>query len=106
MKYNHNKNLVKNAKVLRKDMTKEERHLWYDYLRNKNGQYLPNPELAEVWNAASAAVMKIDKNLGNTLYNKSRFWLDPQLYINLNREVDVIELNEIVDEMERLRKKL
>ena len=31
MKYNHNKNLVSNAKELRKNMTKEERHLWYDY---------------------------------------------------------------------------
>ena len=40
MKYNHNKNLVKNAKVLRKDMTKEERHLWYDYLRNKDVRFL------------------------------------------------------------------
>ena len=40
MKYNHNKNLVKNAKVLRKDMTKEERHLWYDYLRNKDARFL------------------------------------------------------------------
>ena len=35
MKYNHNKGLVKNAKELRKNMTKEERHLWYDYLKNK-----------------------------------------------------------------------
>ena len=40
MKYNHNKNLVKNAKVLREDMTKEERHLWYDYLRNKDVRFL------------------------------------------------------------------
>ena len=32
MKYNHNKNLVSNAKELRKNMTKEERHLWYDFL--------------------------------------------------------------------------
>ena len=30
----HNHNLVENAKKLRKDMTKEERHLWYDFLRN------------------------------------------------------------------------
>ena len=28
-----NKNLVGNARVLRKEMTKEERHLWYDFLR-------------------------------------------------------------------------
>ena len=32
MKYNHNKNLVSNAKESRKNMTKEERHLWYDFL--------------------------------------------------------------------------
>ena len=29
----HNPRLVGNAKALRKDMTAEERHLWYDYLR-------------------------------------------------------------------------
>ena len=28
----HNKNLVSYAKDLRKNMTKEERHLWYDFL--------------------------------------------------------------------------
>lgn len=29
----HNKSLVPTAKMLRKNMTKEEKHLWYDYLR-------------------------------------------------------------------------
>ena len=29
----HNKQLVPFAKQLRKEMTKEERHLWYDFLR-------------------------------------------------------------------------
>ncbi len=29
----HNKSLLHNAKMLRKCMTKEEKHLWYDYLR-------------------------------------------------------------------------
>lgn len=33
MEYKHNKDLVSNAKSLRKSMTKEERHLWYDFLR-------------------------------------------------------------------------
>ena len=33
MQIKSNKNLVPNAKKLRKEMTKEERHLWYDYLR-------------------------------------------------------------------------
>ena len=30
----HNKQLVPLAKQLRKEMTKEERHLWYDFLRS------------------------------------------------------------------------
>ena len=33
MEYKQNPKLVPNAKNLRKNMTKEERHLWYDFLR-------------------------------------------------------------------------
>ena len=33
MQSTHNKNRVPFAKQLRKEMTKEERHLWYDFLR-------------------------------------------------------------------------
>ena len=33
MDYKHNKSLVSNARNPRKNMTKEERHLWYDFLR-------------------------------------------------------------------------
>ena len=34
MQSKHNTRLVPYAKDLRKNMTKEERHLWYDYLRS------------------------------------------------------------------------
>ena len=30
----HNSNLTPNARELRKNMTKQEKHLWYDFLRN------------------------------------------------------------------------
>ena len=40
MKYNHNKKLVSNANALRKNMTKEERHLWYDYLQSKDVRFI------------------------------------------------------------------
>jgi len=33
MQAKHNKQLVSLAKQLRKEMTREERHLWYDFLR-------------------------------------------------------------------------
>jgi len=34
MERKYNKKLIPNAKDLRKNMTKEERHLWYDFLRD------------------------------------------------------------------------
>ncbi len=34
MEHKHNKEIVPFAKELRKNMTKEEKHLWYDYLKN------------------------------------------------------------------------
>ena len=40
MDHKHNKNLVANAKSLRKNMTKEERHLWYDFLRTYDVRFL------------------------------------------------------------------
>ena len=33
MIYNYNKNLVSTAQTLRKEMTPEEKHLWYDFLK-------------------------------------------------------------------------
>ena len=33
MERKHNKDIVPTAKMLRKNMTKEEKHLWYDFLR-------------------------------------------------------------------------
>ena len=40
MQSKHNKQLVPLAKQLRKEMTKEERHLWYDYLRSYPVRFL------------------------------------------------------------------
>ena len=34
MEYTHNPKLTPFARKLRKEMTKEERHLWYDFLRD------------------------------------------------------------------------
>ena len=36
----HNPKLTENAKALRKNMTKEERHLWYDFLRSYPVRFL------------------------------------------------------------------
>lgn len=36
----HNKSLVATAKLLRKNMTRQERHLWYDFLRTYPVRFL------------------------------------------------------------------
>ena len=33
MSYKYNKKLIQNAQILRKNMTPEEKHLWYDFLK-------------------------------------------------------------------------
>ena len=40
MERKHNPSLTSNAKALRKNMTKEERHLWYDFLRSYPVRFL------------------------------------------------------------------
>ena len=40
MKRKHNADLTFNARTLRKNMTKEERHLWYDFLKNYPVRFL------------------------------------------------------------------
>ena len=40
MEYKHNKNLVESAKFLRNNMTKEEKHLWYDFLKSYPVRFL------------------------------------------------------------------
>ncbi|MBO5422076.1 MAG: endonuclease domain-containing protein [Clostridia bacterium] len=40
MERKHNPSLTENAKNLRKNMTREERHLWYDFLRGHSVRFL------------------------------------------------------------------
>lgn len=40
MERKHNPALTQNARVLRKNMTKEERHLWYDFLKDYPVRFL------------------------------------------------------------------
>lgn len=64
MVYRYNKKLVSNAQVLRKRMTDEEKHLWYDFLkklpvtvnRQKNiGEYI-----VDFFIASKRIVIEID----------------------------------------------
>ena len=64
MQSKHNKQLVPLAKQLRKEMTKEERHLWYDYLRRYPVKFLRQKVLgkyiADFYCAEAKLVIELD----------------------------------------------
>ena len=60
----HNKWLVPFAKALRKDMTKEEKHLWYDFLRmypiKFTRQKVLGEYIADFYSAEAGIVIELD----------------------------------------------
>ena len=64
MQDKHNAKLVPNAKNLRKNMTKEERHLWYDYLRSHPARFTRQKVLgryiADFYSAQAKLVIELD----------------------------------------------
>jgi len=64
MQPKHNKQLVPLAKQLRKEMTREERHLWYDYLRSYpvrfSRQKVLGKYIADFYCAEAGLVIELD----------------------------------------------
>ena len=64
MQSKHNSNLVPLAKQLRKEMTKEERHLWYDFLREYPVRFTRQKVLgryiADFYSAKAKLVIELD----------------------------------------------
>ena len=64
MQYKYNKQLVPLAKQLRKEMTKEERHLWYDFLRTYpvrfSRQKVLGKYIADFYCAEAGLVIELD----------------------------------------------
>ena len=64
MQSKHNKQLVPLAKQLRKEMTKEERHLWYDFLRNHpvrfSRQKILGKYIADFYSAEAKLIIELD----------------------------------------------
>ena len=64
MQSKHNKQLVPFAKQLRKEMTKEERHLWYDFLHTYPVRFLRQKVLgkyiADFYSAEAKMVIELD----------------------------------------------
>ena len=71
MNYKHNKKSVPFARVLRKNMTKEERHLWYDFLKNYDIKFLKQKPIGnyivDFYCSKANLVIELD---GSQHYNK------------------------------------
>ena len=64
MERKHNKQLVPLVKQLRKEMTKEERHLWYDFLRRYPCRFIRqkilNRYVADFYCPSAKLVIELD----------------------------------------------
>ena len=60
----HNDKLGGNARILRKNMTKEERHLWYDFLKDLplmvHRQKVIGPYIVDFYIACAKLVIELD----------------------------------------------
>ena len=60
----HDAKLVENARTLRKNMTKEERHLWYDFLKGfpttVHRQKVIGPYIIDFYIASAKIVVELD----------------------------------------------
>ena len=75
----HNKQLVPFAKQLRKEMTKEERHLWYDFLRTNpirfSRQKVLGKYIADFYSAEAKLIVELD---GSQHYDEGNAEKDTQ----------------------------
>ena len=64
MQRKHNKQLVPLAKKLRRELTKEERHLWYDFLRSYpirfSRQKILGRYIADFYSAEAKIIIELD----------------------------------------------
>ncbi|MBR3963270.1 MAG: DUF559 domain-containing protein [Oscillospiraceae bacterium] len=80
MEYKHNKDLVENAKLLRNNMTKEEKHLWYDFLRGYSVKFsrqkILGKYIADFYSAKAKIVIELDGSQHfdneNRIYDEKR----------------------------------
>jgi very-short-patch-repair endonuclease len=104
MDYKHNTKLVSNARTLRKNMTKEERHLWYDFLRSYDVRFLRQKILGQFivdfYCPQAKIVIELD---GSQHYEPSEMEQDEQRTAYLHQyDITVIRIpnNEVMQNFE------
>ena len=86
MQYKHNPKLTSNAKELRKNMTKEERHLWYDFLKTYpvrfSRQKVLGKYIVDFYSAQAKLVIELD---GSQHYEEDNQEKDAQRTVFLEK---------------------
>ena len=99
MQPKHNKQLVPLAKQLRKEMTKEEHHLWFDFLRTHpirfSRQKVLGKYIADFYSAESRLVIELDGSQHYDLGNMKKDWERTAFLENYGLTVIRIPNNEI-----------
>ena len=76
MQRKHNKDIVPTARMLRKNMTKEEKHLWYDFLRTYpirfSRQKVLGKYIADFYCAEAKLIIELDGSGHYTEEGKQR----------------------------------
>ena len=95
----HNPLLTPNAKVLRKNMTKEERHLWYDFLKKYPVRFLRQKVIdnyiVDFYCHDARLIIELD---GSQHYEEENFIKDAkrsESFINRNLDIIRIPNNEV-----------
>ena len=90
MIFKHNKQIIPLAKALRKDMTKEEKHLWYDFLKSYpvrfTRQKTLGPYIADFYCAKAKLVIELD---GSQHYLEKGLEQDEQRSCFLEKEFGI-----------------
>ena len=64
IEYKHNKSLINIGRILRKNMTSEERHLWYDFLRTYpirfNRQKIIGKYIVDFYSSKAKLIIELD----------------------------------------------
>ena len=112
---------VKSVYEFIKKDSKEEKEKTNNALKAINAAYLktrvylnktkgtePNLDLALAWNEAATEVSKIKDGyyLGQMLRDKSAFWAYPEQYMIEGLDINIIELNDLIEEMDKLELKI
>ena len=88
--YKHNKSIVPLAKNLRKNMTKEEKHLWYDFLRTHPARFIRQkalgPYIVDFYCAVAKLVIELD---GSQHFSDEHFEYDVKRTEFLGKEYGI-----------------